>query len=203
MSEWDEYEHEYNHPQEWSEASLRKMMEDVYWDMYYETYWEDIAPLKDQLKRLGYSPNDEPNLYSFRPQVTNGHFYKSIDDHKKPKIIIEDKYGGFLDSLHDKLCAADLLERLSKSKSDFRYAFNGIGKKEYELAWRNTKNLCPYLIDVLIDKRIIDGLERNNKNIQFIFGIKDAANLRNQYHNNSTGKPKKHQIIDDIVDSLL
>lgn len=197
MTEWDEYQFEYESLQEWSEEDLDDKIELKLTDFY----WEYIAPLEEQLKRLGHSPSKGGETPVFRPQINNGYFFKSRAEHKNP---VNKKYGTFLTGLHDKLCDAGLMHLTETSQLDFNYAFDGLrGEHKYDLEWKEPLNLCPYLLDVLIDKRIIDGMTDYNKATTFMFGVKDPANLRNQYKQNKTGKPRNHKVIDDIIKDLL
>ena len=202
MSELDEYWAEYNHSQEWSEADLHKIIADKIEDALVEYYWRHTQPLEQQLEKLGQQPNvQQSNYRSLKPVLRNGCFFTSVDDYKADKT----KYHDFLKGLHDKLRDSGLMESTHKvSLLDFYNAFSGISEPFDHIKWVGTKNLCPYLIDVLIDKRIIQPTDDYNEATKHIFSLDfNVANNRNQYRDNSLGKPVKHQIIDDIVDSLL
>ena len=197
-----EYISEYHHPQEWSEADLHKIIADKIQDALVEYYWRHTQPLEQQLEKLGQQPNvQQSNYRSFKPVLRNGCFFMSVDDFKADKT----KYHEFLKGLHDKLRDSGLIECTDKvSLLEFYNAFSGISEPFDHFKWVGTKNLCPYLIDILADKCIIQRTTDYLKAAKHIFSLNiDFANNRNQYRQSGLGKPTKHQIIDDIVDSLL
>lgn len=107
MSEWDEYDYDYNHQQEWSEADLHKIIADKIEDALVEYYWRHTEPLERQLEKLGQKPNvQQSNYRSLRPVLRNGCFFTSVDDFKADKT----KYHEFLKGLHDKLLDTGLME---------------------------------------------------------------------------------------------
>ena len=64
------------------------------------------------------------------------------------------------------------------------------------------KNLCPYLLDQLDEYYF---LKRDNidKKANYIFGIKNAAELRIKYSKNKDKLPTNYSIIDKIVQTLI
>ena len=68
--------------------------------------------------------------------------------------------------------------------------------------WIGQKNLCPYLLDQLDEYYF---LERDNidKKANYIFGIKNAAELRIKYKKNKDKLPTNYSIIDKIVQTLI
>ena len=68
--------------------------------------------------------------------------------------------------------------------------------------WIGQKNLCPYLLDQLDEYYF---LERDNidKKANYIFGIKNAAELRIKYRKNKDKLPTNYSIIDKIVQTLI
>jgi hypothetical protein len=84
--------------------------------------------------------------------------------------------------------------------SIFINSFDGKGNPEpYDkIEWKGAKNHCTYLIDCLIDEKIILDKKRD-KNAEYIFEIKNPAQIRQAYWNNKNHKPKGYEKIDNIV----
>ena len=110
-----------------------------------------------------------------------------------------------INSLRDYLLINSLIEFVDLDL--FLRVFNG---KELQNAsnskplvkWIGQKNLCPYLLDQLNEYYF---LERDNidKKANYIFGIKNAAQLRIKYKSNIKELPSNYQIIDKIINILV
>ena len=110
-----------------------------------------------------------------------------------------------LELLQKHLTEKNLIKKVSYDQ--FRKAF--IGKSIIDMksskplvAWIGQKNLCPYFLDQLDEFSFI---ERKNldKNSKYIFGIKNAAELRVKYNNNKNKLPSNYKIIDEIINDLI
>jgi hypothetical protein len=107
--------------------------------------------------------------------------------------------------LQKHLTDKNLIEEVSEEQ--FRKAFmseekNYVSDKKPLIEWIGQKNLCPYLLDQLNDFYFIER-ERLDKNSKYIFGIKNAAQLRVKYLGNINQLPSNYKIIDDIVNDLV
>ena len=85
--------------------------------------------------------------------------------------------------------------------STFQQTFNGMGSPA-KCEWLIQKNLCVYLIDLLIDKKIVSKTNRDKYTTQY-FGIKDPSKTRNTYWYNKAQKPRNYQAIDKIVEGTF
>lgn len=110
-----------------------------------------------------------------------------------------------LEFLQKHLTEKKLIEKVSFDQ--FRKAF--IGKSIIDMksskplvAWIGQKNLCPYFLDQLDEFTFI---KRKNldKNSKYIFGIKNAAELRVKYNRNKNKLPSDYKIIDEIINDLI
>ena len=93
------------------------------------------------------------------------------------------------------------------SEEQFRKAFMDkesidVNDKKPMIEWSGQKNLCPYLLDQLDDFSFIKR-ENLDKNSKYIFGIKNAAQLRVKYLGNINQLPSNYKIIDEIVNDLI
>ena len=110
-----------------------------------------------------------------------------------------------LELLQRHLTEKNLIEKVSFDQ--FRKAFIGesiIDMKSSKplVAWIGQKNLCPYFLDQLDEFSFI---KRKNldKNSNYIFGIKHAAELRVKYNRNKNKLPSNYKIIDEIINDLI
>ena len=179
MSEWDEYDIEASTPHEWSEDQIRAYIE----DMLEDYHWENVAPLLEQIAGLGKTPR-KANQYVFRPRRNENY---SREKHKE-----------YFHSIGSKLAQEGFI--YIESISNFVAAFDGVGLPDgkHKVEWLGQKNLCTFMIDELIDRKIITDHQRNI-NAEFIFGIKQAANLRGGYHKRPNMKPAKYEVINRIL----
>ena len=83
----------------------------------------------------------------------------------------------------------------------FQEAFNGFGTPA-KCEWLIQKNLCVYLIDVLIEKKIISKKNRDKYTTQY-FGIKDPCKTRHTYWYNKKERPRNYAAIDKIVEGAF
>ena len=109
------------------------------------------------------------------------------------------EYSAFFQSLSFILAQSGAI-----SKDDtftFQEAFNGFGTPA-KCEWLIQKNLCVYLIDALIEKKIISKKNRDKYTTQY-FEIKDPSKTRNTYWYNKSQRPKNYEAIDKIVEGAL
>ena len=110
------------------------------------------------------------------------------------------EYSAFFQSLSFVLAKAGAIRE--EDSFTFQEAFNGFGAPS-KCGWLLQKNLCVYLIDVLIDEKIIAETKRDKFATQY-FGIKNPAKVRSTYwNNNKEQKPRNYQAIDEIVKRAL
>ena len=194
MSEPEEYWLEANTPQGWSEESIRDLVKDIVEDEVTEYHWKFVAPLEKQLEELGHKPR-KANEYAFYPKITNGKF-----EYNATKRISQ--YHTFFIVLGMLLYQEGYIEK--GNHNIFINSFDGEGNPEgHNLAgWKGAKNHCTYLIDCLIEQKIILDVKRN-KNVEYIFGIENPAQIRQAYWNNKNQKPKGHEKIDNIVSAAI
>ena len=104
-----------------------------------------------------------------------------------------------IDIIFHELLKNELIEEISKDK--FRDAFlgHGINKESNNslIKWKGAKNLCVYLLDSLEDHKLIVKDELNVK-CKYVFGVKNAAQIKVKYRNNKNGLPGNYQIIDEL-----
>jgi hypothetical protein len=191
MSEWEEYWDEANTSQGWSEVAIRDLVKGSVEDEVTEYHWKYVAPLQEQLEKLGHKPS-KANEYAFYPKIKNGKFKYDTDK----KIS---KYHTFFTVLGMLLYQEGYIEK--GKHSIFINSFDGKGNPEpYDkIEWKGAKNHCTYLIDCLIDEKIILDKKRD-KNAEYIFGIKNPAQIRQAYWSNKNQKPKGHQVIDRMIE---
>ena len=110
-----------------------------------------------------------------------------------------------LELLQKHLTEKKLIEKVSYDQ--FKKAF--IGKSIIDMksskplvAWIGQKNLCPYFLDQLDDFSFIKR-ENLDKNSKYIFGIKNAAELRVKYKLNKNELPSNYKIINEIIYDLI
>ena len=116
--------------------------------------------------------------------------------------------GGFywcVNLLQKHLTDKNLIKEVSEEQ--FRKAFMNeeniyASDKKPMIEWSGQKNLCPYLLDQLDDFSFIKR-ESLDKNSKYIFGIKNAAQLRVKYLSNINQLPSNYKIIDEIVNDLV
>lgn len=83
-----------------------------------------------------------------------------------------------------------------------KYGLENTSYSKPIVKWIGQKNLCPYLLDQLDEYYF---LKRDNidKKANYIFGIKNAAELRIKYSKNKDKLPTNYSIIDKIVQTLI
>ena len=109
------------------------------------------------------------------------------------------EYSAFFQSLSFVLAKAGAIRE--EDSFTFQEAFNGFGAPS-KCEWLLQKNLCVYLIDLLIDKKIVSKTNRDKYATQY-FGIKDPSKTRNTYWYNKSQTPKNYEAIDKIVEGAL
>ena len=191
MSEEDDYWFEYSSPQEWSEKSISELVKRIVEDEVNEYHWKFVAPLEKQLEELGHKPR-KANEYAFYPKITNGKF-----EYNTTKRISQ--YHTFFTVLGMLLYQEGYIEK--GNHNVFINSFDGEGNPEGHnlVGWKGAKNHCTYLIDCLIDEKIILDVKRD-KNVEYIFGIKNPAQIRQAYWSNKNQKPKGHEVIDRMIE---
>ena len=109
------------------------------------------------------------------------------------------EYTAFFQSLSFILAQAGAIKQ--DDTFSFQEAFNGFGTPA-KCEWLIQKNLCVYLIDLLIDKKIISKTNRDKYATQY-FGIKDPSKNRNTYWYNKSQRPRNFEAIYKIIEGAL
>ena len=109
------------------------------------------------------------------------------------------EYTAFFQSLSFILAQAGAIKQ--NDTFSFQEAFNGFGTPA-KCEWLIQKNLCVYLIDLLIDKKIVSKTNRDKYTTQY-FGIKNPSKTRNTYWYNKSQTPRNYEAIDKIVEGAL
>lgn len=198
---------ELSRKKEWNEKQIREVIRDeLENNLFHDFYYYNVLPLKRQINALGVKPVDgkelTEQLYSFLPLTgeINPIWEEQIDPNEQ-----DSKYHKFFTDIYTELQKEGYLPKPTQKQSlDFIKAFNEDGVKNGlpHLEWKHQSNLCPYLIDILIDKKIIRDYKRN-KIAESVFSVNDPMGKRNSYWNNKARKPRNHEIIDKIIDANL
>ena len=193
MSDLDDIRYESSVPEEWSEEALRDLFKNLVETELTEYHFKRVVPLQKQLAKLGHK-REVANDYAFYPKL-DGRFKYNTE-----KRI--SKYHTFFTTLGILLYQEGYIEK--GQHGIFINSFDGEGNPEplNRVEWKGAKNHCTYLIDCLIEQKIILDVKRN-KNVEYIFGIENPAQIRQAYWNNKNRKPKGHEKIDDIVSSAI
>ena len=188
MSKRGEY-NEFTAPQL---LELIKLIQEQNEEILDEFYWKNVAPLLEQLKKDGKAPK-QSNKYAFYPKKTGGKYGYDTD-----KNILE--YNTFFQTLGVLLSQEGYIKKSDHNL--FINSFNGIGnpKGKNKIEWFGAINHCPYLIDCLIEQKIILDSKRN-KNVEEIFSIKNAGSIREGYWKNKSQKPKDYKKINSIIET--
>mgnify|MGYP004110084607 FL=1 len=192
MKEWYKYYDEFVGAKEWSEQSLRGLIKNVLEEEIDAYHWQFVEPIERQLKKEGISPY-KINKNTFYPKRTSGKFNFNSEN----KIS---EYHSFIHTLGILLYKEGYLHKTDHTR--FVKSFDGIGniEKLSKIEWVGAKNQCTYLIDSLVDHKII--LETKlDENIEHIFEVKNPDHIRKTYHNTKNKKPKGHIVIDQIIES--
>ena len=102
------------------------------------------------------------------------------------------------DAIYSGLIGLELVEQ--NRKDEWQKLFSGedvVNPIHFE--WKGAKNLLPYLIQKLaLDYHYITEINLHKKMVLF-FGVKNTAQLVNRYNDSKTGKPKGHELIDNML----
>ena len=180
----------------WDEGELEKLAYEIAKvaaeEVLDEFYFKNVKPLEEQLKALGKKPK-KANPHTFYPKRKGKFEYDSES---------VSWYHSFIYSLWEVLVAEELI--LEKDQEVFLHSFDGVGNPENSnlCKWQGQTNLCTYLIDLLIDNKIILDIRRDAA-VSAIFGIKNPAQVRQAYCRNQNQKPNKHQSIDMVFETAV
>ena len=193
MSHLDDIRYESSVPEEWSEEALRDLFKNLVETELTEYHFKRVVPLQKQLAKLGHKP-EVANDYAFYPKL-DGRFKYNTE-----KRI--SKYHTFFTTLGMLLYQEGYIEK--GKHGIFINSFDGEGNPEplNRVEWKGAKNHCTYLIDCLIEQKIILDVKRN-KNVEYIFGIENPAQIRQAYWINKNQKPKGYEKIDNIVSAAI
>lgn len=192
MSEWDD-ERDY-----WEERGIMTQSEfDVQLENALNGFYLDyILPLEKQVRQLGGSPKTkDESKYGFYPKLINGSIKFKMDKFGIPRSL-------YFTNLGMLLYQAELI--LKSEYLTFEDAFSGNFdlSSKVKIQWLGQENLCVYMIDKLIDEKVITDRKKNIC-IEKIFGIKNVAQKRDAYQKNKNaepyGKPTGFESIDKIV----
>ena len=119
----DPYEGTYS--QEWSEDNLRDLIKEIFDEELTTYHWEEVAPLIEQLERLGHKPK-KANQYKFIPR------------NKKPK------FKSYFSNLAVLLYQKGYILKTDSLK--FEKSFDGLGNESPNnvVKWTGQENLCIY-----------------------------------------------------------
>lgn len=188
MSEWDD-------DSEYWEQKMTQREFDTQIEAWLEGFYLDyILPLEKQVRQLGGTPKiKDESKYGFYPKIREGRVKFELDKNLIPR-------SQYFSNLGMLLYQAEFI--LKAQYLTFEDAFCGDFdlSSKVKIQWLGQENLCVYMIDKLIDEKVI--LDRKkNICIEKIFGIKNVAQKRDAYHKNteSYGKPTGFESIDKIV----
>ena len=176
MSEWDEFEEEYNRPEEWSEARLDKKLKEQFDELIYV-----VGEMIEESKK----PKSNPMNFRVHRRIQNNSSLKNE----------------FIKKLHFELTSNKFIEPYDIN--NFKILFNGAfsDSSVKSVTWKVSKSLCVYLFEQLYKEDYISNFEIDKK-LNKYFGIKGSAQLRNQYFNNKLRKPRGYEMIDLIMNKL-
>ena len=176
MSEWDEFEEEYNRPEEWSEARLDEKLKEQFDELIYV-----VGEMIEESKK----PKSNPMSFRVHRRIQNNSSLKNE----------------FIKKLHFELTSNKFIEPydINNFKILFNGAFSDSSKKS--ITWKVSKSLCVYLFEQLFKKDYILNGEIDKK-LKKYFDIKGSAQLRLQYNNNKISKPRGYEMIDLIINKL-
>ena len=169
-------------------------------------YFEYVAPLENRLKELGHTQiRFASESITFRPNSMHKYYREGKWETFFTCLMFELWNAGFL--IRPENSDWRLKEKMNPNTMNFVRCFDGvIGllKGNDQPTWqengRGSLELCVYMIDELIQMKIISD---NKKNIMItkVFGIKDPARKRAKFstYHNTDYKPKRHKEIDDII----
>ena len=191
MSEFDDYNGEFE------QQGITQSELDTQLEGWFEGFYLDyILPLEKQVRELGGTPKiKDETKYGFYPKIRNGRAKFELDKDLIPR-------SKFFSNLGMLLYQAEFI--LKAQYLTFEDAFSGDFdlSSKVKIQWLGQENLCVYMIDKLIDEKVI--LDRKkNICIEKIFGIKNVAQKRDAYQKNKNaepyGKPTGFESIDKIV----
>ena len=181
----------------WEEHKITQSELDEQLEGWFDGFYLDyILPLEKQVRQLGGTPKiKDESKYGFYPRFINGSIKFELDKNSIPRS----KYFTNLGML---LYQAELI--LKGQYLTFEDAFCGDFdlSSKVKIQWLGQENLCVYMIDKLIDEKVISD-KKKNICIEKIFGIKNVAQKRDAYQKNKNaepyGKPTGFESIDKIV----
>ncbi len=176
MSEWDEFEEEYNRPEEWSEARLDEKLKEQFDELIYV-----VGEMIEESKK----PKSNPMNFRVHRRIQNNSSLKNE----------------FIKKLHFELTSNKFIEPYDIN--NFKILFNGefSDNSKKSITWKISKSLCVYLFEELFKKDYILNGEIDKK-LNKYFDIKGSAQLRLQYNNNKISKPRGYEMIDLIINKL-
>ena len=176
MSEWDEFEEEYNRPEEWSEARLDEKLKEQFDELIYV-----VGEMIEESKK----PKSNPMNFRVHRRIQNNSSLKNE----------------FIKKLHFELTSNKFIEPYDIN--NFKILFNGefSDNSKKSITWKISKSLCVYLFEQLFKKDYILNGEIDKK-LNKYFGIKGSAQLRLQYNTNKISKPRGYEMIDLIINKL-
>ena len=176
MSEWDEFEEEYNRPEEWSEARLDEKLKEQFDELIYV-----VGEMIEESKK----PKSNPMNFRVHRRIQNNSSLKNE----------------FIKKLHFELTSNKFIEPYDIN--NFKILFNGefSDNSKKSITWKISKSLCVYLFEQLFKKDYVKN-EEIDKKLNKYFDIKGSAQLRLQYNNNKISKPRGYEMIDLIINKL-
>ncbi len=149
---------------------------------FYDSLIQDFEDLNSSTDELSYSVESPSSKYRFKTNLT------------------ESKIHNLFEMLIDKNCISP-----QTSQDEFLWIF-GVGNSKVDIGyieWLKSKSMAVYFIDILYAFNFLTNSEKMWAIGSRVFGIKNMAQIKQNYiSTNSSGKPKGYAIIDEIISSL-
>lgn len=149
---------------------------------FFDSLIQDFEDLNSSTDELSYSVESPSNKYRFKTNLT------------------ESKIQNLFEMLIDKECISP-----QTSQEEFLWIF-GVDNSKVDIGyieWLKSKSMAVYFIDMLYAFNFLTNFEKMWAIGSRVFGIKNMAQIKQNYiSTNSSGKPKGYAIMDEIISSL-
>ena len=199
-----------------NENQIRDLLKESIENSLNDFYHERVAPLEKQIIKLGGTVNRNPDEFKFR-------YFKPINAFKDTSNHFWDDPESNYYKFFSLLFKATLDRRWISIDEPFKiedvhgYWMGVFGcstipltlkKKDEKVElvrlteWKGSKVLLVYLIDTLVDLKIISSRRKDITIAEnFLIGS-DVANLRKSFKGNKSQKPKHFQEIHDMIEEI-
>jgi len=199
-----------------NEKQIRDLLKESIENSLNDFYHERIVPLEKQIIKLGGTVNRNPDEFKFR-------YFKPINAFKDTSNHFWDDPESNYYKFFSLLFKATLDRRWISIDEPFKiedvhgYWMGVFGcstipltlkKKDEKVElvrlteWKGSKVLLVYLIDTLVDLKIISSRRKDITIAEnFLIGS-DVANLRKSFKGNKSQKPKHFQEIHDMIEEI-